>query len=690
MRLKFLTFPYIQFLFIIALLLSSENIYSNTQLEKLRNEFHSSKDDSTRARKLISIAWVFNDSGNDSAIYYVEKALDIAIEHNIEYEIAHAHYALGNFYYFKANYKMAILNLEKSFSEFEDLNKIKEQVRSLKELGNAYSGISEFSRSLEYYLHTAELNKLVNDSTMMAVVYNNIGVLFTDLKLHENSISYYNEALAIDRALLDTVNIIIDYNNLSNVYAELKQKDSTFSNLQKAIRLSKSFELNDFLKIMLDQSLGEYHLEFENLDSAKYFLNKSLIDNLKYNRPLEISYSYYFYGKYFKKIRNFKEAINYYEKALSVSKSFEFSDQNAQIFKDLSEIYHTQNNFHKAYETLLSSRQISDSLDLNKARKDLTNYELRKELESSRIRITLEQESAKQKLEFNASRYKLLLLGMVITIIMVLLVMGTFIRAYFIKKKSHKILEDQNTVIELQKEDLRKLNATKDKFFSLIAHDLKNPFNIMIGYTDLLLHDDEYKDYDKVYEILSILNKTAIVSHLFLENLLDWARSQSGHLKVEASKFNLNDLIQYNIDFFTENAALKGIKLQAELREDLELSADRKMIDTVLRNIISNAIKFTNIGGKVKITNFSENDSACISITDNGIGISHDNIDKLFVLDDHFQVDGTADEKGTGLGLILCKEFIDKNGGSISVESQVGKGSTFTICLPLDKTSTLF
>lgn len=455
MRLKFLTFPYIQFLFIIALLLSSENIYSNIQLEKLRNEFHSSKDDSTRARKLISIAWVFNDSGNDSAVYYVEKALDIAIEHNIEYEIAHAHFALGSFHYYKANYKLAILNLEKSFTEFENLNKIKEQVRSLDELGNAFSGISEYSRSLEYYLHSADLNKLINDSVMMSILYTNIGILFADLKLPEKAISYYNQALVIDQSLHDTVNIIIDYNNLSSVYTELKQKDSTFSNLQKAIKLSTFFELDDFSKIMLSQLLGEYHLEFDNLDSAKYYLHKSLIDNLKYNRSLEISDSYYLYGKYLQKIRSYNEAINYYEKALLITKSFEFSDQNARILRDLSEIYHTQNNFLKAYETLLKSKQINDSLDLNEARKHLTNYELRKELESSRIRITLEQENAKQKLEFEASRYKLLLGGMIIVVGLVLLVMGTFIRAYIIKKKSHKILEKHHTMIELQKEDLR-------------------------------------------------------------------------------------------------------------------------------------------------------------------------------------------------------------------------------------------
>lgn len=585
----------------------------------------------------------------------------------------------------KAQYLEAIINFEKSLNIYKEISNIRGQVNTLNKLGIVYSKISNLSISLNYYLQCAESNKIYKDSSIMATIYNNIGVLYSDLNLPLKAIDYYNEALEIDLALLDTVNTILDYNNLGDVNLKVNNKKESYEYLKQAYQLTQIFNLNDTLMIIIDQTLGEYFLEAEKYDSAYFYLNKALLSNKKLDNKNELSYSSFVLGKYYEKIHNSLKAINYYKNALSINKTFEFTSLNAEIIFHLSNSYYSLRMYKKAYESSIKSKQISDSLNFRQVRRALSDYELQKELERTRIEEILKQEKSDLEIENSAYRYRLFIIGMAIFLFMLLLIMGAFIRAYIIKRKSHIILEDQNKVIELQKEDLRQLNATKDKFFSLIAHDLKNPFNIMIGYSDLLLFDDEYRSPDKINEILTIINRTAVLSHTFLENLLDWARSQSGILKVEAIDFNLNELIQDNVNFFAENARLKGIKLNTKLDDDVQVFADRRMIDTIVRNLLSNAIKFTNIGGKVTITNQTENDHICISVTDNGIGIHKENIDKLFKIDENYQVDGTANEKGTGLGLILCKEFIDKNKGTIIVESQVGKGSTFVICIPMTK-----
>ncbi len=230
---------------------------------------------------------------------------------------------------------------------------------------------------------------------------------------------------------------------------------------------------------------------------------------------------------------------------------------------------------------------------------------------------------------------------------------------------------------------LRELNATKDKFFSIIAHDLKNPFNDIIGFTQLLALNINKYDNNKIEKFADIIHQSSKLAYSLLENLLDWSRTQTGTLQFRPEKLLLNHIINENIELLTSTAKNKGIKIYSELDSDIYVLADKNMLKTIIRNLISNAIKYTNIGGFINIKNYIDKKFVEVSITDNGIGISSDNINKLFRIDEGFSTTGTENEKGTGLGLILCKEFVERNGGKIWVKSEEEKGSTFTFTLPL-------
>lgn len=231
-------------------------------------------------------------------------------------------------------------------------------------------------------------------------------------------------------------------------------------------------------------------------------------------------------------------------------------------------------------------------------------------------------------------------------------------------------------------EELKLLNASKDKFFSIISHDLRSPFNSLLGLTEYISQSyDEMTPQDIKSSISSIYNSSRQVYGLIL-NLLEWSMIQSGRIKVDKTVINLKELGNEIKNLYEEAANQKQLELTINISEEIFVYADKYMIDTIIRNFVSNSIKFTEPGGKIIVKGIINGDNAEVSVTDSGIGISIENQKNLFRIDEQFRREGTAKEKGTGLGLILCKEFIEKNNGVLWVESEEGKGSRFSFTVP--------
>ena len=235
--------------------------------------------------------------------------------------------------------------------------------------------------------------------------------------------------------------------------------------------------------------------------------------------------------------------------------------------------------------------------------------------------------------------------------------------------------------------ELEQLNASKDKFFSIISHDLKSPFNTILGFSELLLEQIKNQDFSEIEMYGELVHKSALKAFDLLVNLIEWSRSQSGRIIYQPEVFNLSETIYDLTSLFGETARQKGIKIYTDLSENIEIIADLSMIKTVLRNLISNAIKFTPNEGAIYITCNKNEKEVHFSIKDTNIGIPQSVISKLFRIDEHYTTEGTNQEVGTGLGLILCKEFIEKHHGQIWVESTEGKGTTFFFTIPMIESS---
>ena len=241
----------------------------------------------------------------------------------------------------------------------------------------------------------------------------------------------------------------------------------------------------------------------------------------------------------------------------------------------------------------------------------------------------------------------------------------------------------EQALIESEKK-LREANATKDKFFSIISHDMKNPFTTLLGFTEMLTDDyDEFNDEERKSFIEEMRNVSKH-SYKLLENLLKWAKFQMGKLDFKPQELNISAAATEVIIGFAEEAKRKELELINNIDKEITVNADMMMMNTVIQNLFSNAIKFSNPGGKVEITGTVINNNVEIELTDNGIGIKEEDLSKLFRIDIHYVEIGSAKEKGTGLGLILCKDFIEKHGGKITIESSLGKGAKVKFSIPLN------
>jgi two-component system sensor histidine kinase/response regulator len=254
--------------------------------------------------------------------------------------------------------------------------------------------------------------------------------------------------------------------------------------------------------------------------------------------------------------------------------------------------------------------------------------------------------------------------------------------------KKQKLLLEK--LVAIKTSELHELNVSKDKFFSIIAHDLKNPFQTIIGFSEMLKEEMKSDDNATGENYAGLINTSAVQTMRLLENLLEWANSQRGKISFNPVPINLYELFNEEFIMLNEMAMGKNIELKNSFDDNLTITADKNMIKTILRNLISNAIKFTHKNGKVEVNGTIINKHVEIAVADKGIGMTNETIAKLFRLDANLSTRGTENEKGTGLGLFLCKEFVEKHGGKIWVESESGIGSTFKFILPLDLNSSDF
>jgi signal transduction histidine kinase len=408
----------------------------------------------------------------------------------------------------------------------------------------------------------------------------------------------------------------------------------------------------------------------ENIDNLKQQLSKDKQQLELYGSQIEKSYN---------------EIAK--QKVLIEQQTLEFETQGKKIIIQRSEIQELQANIKKQLINIDSQKELlaASEKKLLEQKNKIDNgnlvlsYQLQK-TDSLSNAIRLKTNILKEQSVTIANQKNFLFFLIVIFILSLGLSYAIYL-GYKNNKNANKKLNEQKSHLERTQEQLIQTNATKDKFFSIIAHDLRNPFSGIIGSTGLLLKENELSD-EETLAIIQMTHNSAKQGYSLLENLMEWSSSQTGRIGFSPTNFILKDIASKCIEITSNQARAKDINVINNVPDNYIIKADEYLLYTILRNLLTNAIKFTPNSGTVTMHSKEIENTTEISVTDTGIGIPAEAITKLFRIDTTYIVPGTADEKGTGLGLILCKEFVEKHGGKIWAESQPGKGSTFIFTIP--------
>ncbi|MCH8545953.1 MAG: tetratricopeptide repeat-containing sensor histidine kinase [Cryomorphaceae bacterium] len=309
------------------------------------------------------------------------------------------------------------------------------------------------------------------------------------------------------------------------------------------------------------------------------------------------------------------------------------------------------------------------------------------QVESVKLRLLTEMLSnnieAERQSSAHSQRLSLIIISGFIVFLLVTLVFVSI--TWSRSKRQQNLLRElkkKNDIISNQNSELNRINSEKDRFFSIIAHDLRSPFASILGLTDLLITSIDSNETEEAHMYGTLIKQSSKKSMELINNLRTWARNQTGTLAFNPKEISLRALLEDAVDFNSESALKKQIKLSLTSSKDIKLVADYDMLNTVFRNLVSNAVKFTYPGGRVSVESNKHNDTVVIKIVDNGIGIPTDMVGKLFELDKPIGRQGTEGESSTGLGLILCKDFVDRHSGQIMVDSVEDKGTTISVILP--------
>jgi len=628
----------------------------------------------------LGLGYRYLGNYNDALIYQ-QKALEAAIQLDNEKRMALEYNRIGIIYKQLGICSNALEYYIKALNIREKLNDKRGIANLYNNIGIIYRIRGNLDLALEYYFKTLKIRKELKDKEGYAYILNNIGNLYADLKIYDQALEYHKQSLKVKEELENKYGIGTSYKNIGEIYLQLDKPVKALEYFQQALNIEK--EMNDKNGIATSMTgIGKTYIALNKYSIAEEYLTKSLEIIEDIGDKSGIINSYISFSDIYIQLGKYPEALAFLYKSLVLAEEENFLEDISQIYLNYSIIYTKTGQSEKALNYYKKYSAIRDSIFNSEISNKITELQIKQKSEELETEKKLLEEQNKLQQLSNKKKDQLIYSLIAITFLVLILIILVYNR-YRNKQTAHKELTEKNKSIIKSEKKLREANATKDKFFSIIAHDLTNPFNAILGFANLLHQEYDYHSDEEKRIMIENLNKAAEGTYKLLQNLLEWSKTQTGNLYIQPEVIDMSIVTNENISIFRSVAQNKKIKLRSHIPFNTLVIFDKNMVNSILRNLISNAIKFTRIEGEVEITSKKNGNFLEVCITDNGIGIKPENICKLFSINEQFQTKGTANENGSGLGLILCKEFVEKNGGKIRAESIFEKESKFIFTLPL-------
>lgn len=661
--------------FIISIFCLYLMVGSNRICAQINNGNNYSKNDSITL--LVEKANQIGYGNIFKALEFAKQASALADETNSNAHKITAYKTLGAYYYLAGNFYPAIGTYQKTLKLVNE--NTKEQAELLFALGNINYALGNLPQAISFHLDALKIFEQLKSSADLLNSYVSIAAVYERQNNFTKAIEYNLKASSIfeqNKAPLRQLNII---ENIGNIYSLQKKYERAIAYYNKALQIYVSLNNKAGEAITL-QSLGKLYYQLKEYNQAlKYYQQSYKIAQMAQSEALSTS-NLIGLGNVEFMLNNYGEAEKYYKKALQKAKSLNQRFELKDAYDGLSLIAKINNQSFSSKTYSILSNQIKDSLFNDSILASITNIQLFYDKEKSQQQVALLKQNEELSKEQLAKEIQVR--NMLLAIVGLMVLLG-FVFLYFYRKNKliGQSLEHRNKLLANQTDELRGLNKVKDRFFSIISHDLRNNLTTMKLYFDLM-SNKKYKP-ENTEELTKQISSSVENNIDLLENLLVWAAAQIKGVPLRFEAINIFEMVESNIKLASSAAHQKNIDLQNRCEADYSVYADLNTINLVLRNLIMNAIKFTPEGGVVRIETLKLAHVVQISVIDNGVGISKDKLEKLFTEHQNPSTQGTANEKGTGLGLMLCYDFIKQNKGAIYASSEEGEGSTFTFELPL-------
>lgn len=653
------------------LYLYDDQIYADS----LKSWLSQSDSDTINAYYLIELAYVNIYTDPKKAIQYGDQAIALADKLNIDTVSIYTHAVFSDVYTVQGQFLRA-LQLSKRAYDIQSRIGDPEIKSTINNIGDCYLELNDYENAYKYFQESLKLSRESQDSLLETIAMFNIGRVYKVQGNYTKALEYIYNSKLLSEKINDAEGAAYSFFELGDVSKLQSEPETAIEFLELAISISDSLGIMELTAQSMVKVANIYE-ELNNYLKALEYYYLALNINEKVKNHQGLGESYLGLGKLQIKMNSMESASRSLHKGLALAVNLQDKELKSNFYEALSTFYEVRGNDAMALKFYKQHKELRDSVFNTETNMQLALLETQFDSEKKDKEIAqLNESRAMQDSRIQKQKAEnTLLFGGVAFLCIVAIVALVTIRN---KKKANNLLRLQKAEIEEKSKQLGDLNRIKDKFFSIISHDLKSPFQSLSGILELMsmdaLNDMEIK---KLFKDLKIKFDS---TNDLLENLLHWARMQMKETTFHPDSIQLHDTIDDELKVI-DGSNTKDIKVENRVEVLSNVTADINMLKLVIRNLVNNAIKFTKNKGKVEVISEDMGDFVCIAVKDNGVGISKENLKKLFDHESSFTTLGTELEKGTGLGLNLCKEFIELHGGKIWVESVEGKGSTFKFTL---------
>ena len=620
-----------------------------------------------------------------SSIPYFENAINIFSQLKNKKSTADAIYKMAYAYNYLGESKVTIGYYKKAL---ENYIKIKDSVGIAKTYNNlaiVYDTNGDYGTAIDFYFRTYQIDKKIGRTKFLGSDLNNIGQLFETLDIHDKAAEYLQKSIKASEAINDSASLCYSYESLAAVYLNQKKTEKALVLLKKSLLFSNVIPNDDIISLIY-ADISRAFLTVDKIDSAKVYLAKSLKISEKRQIPYNTAFGMIYAAQLFNKTNKPFKAISSANDGLKIAKKIGSIPLEIGLLIELKSAYAKIENYKLAFETQEKAISLSKDLNTGETIKKITALLLTKEYEKKEIsqnaKRAIEDESIKNKLN---NKNLLIAIFIIITLFTIVISIILYLN-HKKQKEANELLMIKNEEIDRNRSEIKdqafelaEHNEIKDRLFTIISHDLRKPIHQLSSVINLL--EENLLNREEMEHIMPSISESVKDTSELLDSLLFWAKSQMKGFKLKIIETNLKVFVDEKLNYLQQNSKEKEIQIINQVTDEIVIKIDELLMSIILRNLVSNAIKFSNAGDMITISFSEDKDNFNLLVMDTGAGMNNEQLGDLFTPKVK-STKGTKNEVGSGLGLIFCKDLIEKSGGRILVSSELGSGSEFCLKIP--------